>query len=341
MAGTGHGRRTGRPGADPVRPGARLQPGKASPPAVTLPPGAPSPCSGIPLPPGAARFVGSGAARIDDLTLPWSDATRTVLVTPSGGGDPLVVQWGGDGAGIARRIRLARDLARLAPALPVPPVLGGDPRAGIPWLVTQYVPGTPGRALLGTDAEAERLGTAVGNLARALHTVPPAGLRLPRRWADPDRLQAAARGWLARGRDILGADLAGRLGRRIGAIPGALGAAPVFVHGDLAPVNVLLRDGTVVALLDLERARLAHPLYDAAWWTWVIRVHHPERAGSAGDRFLEAAGVGRDRETLERLALLAALQCLEMMAARPRGADPARREWARRVAVAVEGFGSR
>ncbi len=328
-------------------PGRRPRPGMrgttAAPSAPGLPRGAgrareaPSSAS-LPLPPGAARFVGPTAGRVADLTLPWANTTRTVLVRAAGG-KLLVVQWGADRAAIARRIRLARTLARVAPALPVPPVVAGDASAKVPWLATPYVPGTPGRDLLRGDAEAARLGAAVGGLARALRSVPPTGLLLPRRWAEPVRLQTAARDWLARARDALGADLADRLGHRIEAIPAVLDAPPVFAHGDLAPVNVVLRGGEVVALLDLERARLAHPLYDAAWWTWVIRVHHPERAASAGDRFLEAAGLGPDRETLDRLALLAALQCLEMLAARPRGADPVRREWARRVALAVQGFG--
>ena len=290
------------------------------------------------LPPGAERIVGTSVARVDDLSLPWSDATRTMLVTP-GGGEPLVVQWSRDRAGIARRIRLAGALARVAPGLPVPPVLGGDPLAEIPWLVQRHVAGTLGRTLLDAEEDAALLGTAVGGLARKLRAVPVRGLRLPRRWADPDRLQLAARGWLAHGRDVLGADTTLRLGRRIDAIPGALDATPVFAHGDLAPVNVLLREGVVVALLDLERARLAHPLYDAAWWTWIIRIHHPERSGSAGVRFFEAADLGRDPNTLERLSLLAVLQCLEMLATQRRTAVADRREWARRLAVVLEGVG--
>jgi aminoglycoside phosphotransferase (APT) family kinase protein len=56
---------------------------------------------------------------------------------------------------------------------------------------------------------------------------------------------------------------------------------PRFAHGDLAPVNLLVRDGRVAAVLDLDRARLAHPLHDAAWFAWVVSFHHRDVAGAA------------------------------------------------------------
>ena len=75
------------------------------------------------------------------------------------------------------------------------------------------------------------------------------------------------------------------------------GTRPVFAHGDLAPVNVVMDGGAgpgvVVALLDLERARLAHPLFDAAWWSWVVRYHHPSRSPAAGHAFLSERPASR------------------------------------------------
>jgi aminoglycoside phosphotransferase (APT) family kinase protein len=262
-----------------------------------------------------------------------------VLVSPAGGaahGDLVVVQWNADAATISRRLRLGRRLPEIAPRLPLAPVIGGDPDAPTPFLVSRFILGTSGRDLLGDEVAASRLGSAVGALARELRTVPTAGLRLSRRWADPIPLEAAARRWLDDGRLSLGSVTSRRLGRAIERIPVELGhVEPVFAHGDLAPVNVLVRDGAVVALLDLERARLAHPLYDAAWWTWIIQHHHPERTRSAGDAFLAAAGIERDRRTLGLLDLLAVLQCLEMLAGVPVRASAERREWATRVGAAL------
>jgi aminoglycoside phosphotransferase (APT) family kinase protein len=131
--------------------------------------------------------------------------------------------------------------------------------------------------------------------------------------------------------------VARRLGTAIAHLEDDVGTwVPVFAHGDLAPVNLVLRDGRVAAILDLERARLAHPLYDAAWWTWIVRHHHPERGASALGAFREAAGIGTDQATCRSLALLGALACLEVLAGLPRRDAGARREWARRVVGALE-----
>jgi aminoglycoside phosphotransferase (APT) family kinase protein len=109
------------------------------------------------------------------------------------------------------------------------------------------------------------------------------------------------------------------------------GEAPVFAHGDFAPVNVVLRDGKVVALLDFERARIAHPLFDAAGWRWIRRHHHPERWAAAGTAFRATAGLDDSPETTARLDLLAALQCLEMLHRSRARPAATRREWVARL----------
>jgi aminoglycoside phosphotransferase (APT) family kinase protein len=294
---------------------------------------------GFGLPPGVEAVVGARPDAVTDLTLPWAAATRTVLVTPAGAGPDggLVVQWSTDRVAIARRLRLGRRLATVAPGLPIPGIVAGDAAAPVPYVVSRFIPGTPGRALLDDDLSARRLGTAVGTLAGELQTVSVRGLRLSRRWGDPARLVAAAGRWLERARGDIGPEASGRLMERIERLPDALGgSAPVFAHGDLAPVNVVVDGGVVVALLDLERARLAHPLFDAAWWTWIIGHHHPERVASAGGAFLEAAGVGDDPTTQRVLGTLGALQCLEILAGLPARAAATRREWAARVQAALE-----
>ncbi len=147
----------------------------------------------------------------------------------------------------------------------------------------------------------------------------------------------AARGWLADGRTVLGSRPAAALERVLLRVPAALDSVePVFAHGDLAPVNVLLWDGMIVAVLDFERARLAHPLFDAAWWRWIVCHHHPERWEAAGPAFFAAAELTLDRGTLERLDMLAVLQCLEVLHETPHRARAARSEWAARVVEGLE-----
>jgi aminoglycoside phosphotransferase (APT) family kinase protein len=290
---------------------------------------------------GVAAILGQPANVVEELTPPWATATRSALVGPEAAEMRFVVQWSAshrtaDRGAMVRRLRLGREVARLAPWLPVPEVIGGDGRGPTPFVVSRYVPGVSGRELLGDDAGAEIVGAAVGLAARGIARVPTASLRLSRTWSNPDRLGAAARRWLrATGPDV-DARAASRLEGVIERLPESFaGVRPVFVHGDLSPVNVLIRDGVVVALLDLERARLAHPLFDAAWWRWIVRYHHPAAWPAAGGAFFAAAGIEENETTLARLSALAVLQCLEMLASTPRGSSTIRREWANRIVRAL------
>jgi Ser/Thr protein kinase RdoA (MazF antagonist) len=282
-------------------------------------------------------ILGGTESIVEELTSPWTLGTRSVRVAAGVPWRDYMVQWTEsartrDRRAMARRVRLGRDLARRAPWLPLPEVVGGDGGGPVPFLVTRFVNGTPGRELLGDDANAARLGAAAGRVQREMARVPTAGLRLSRTWSDPDLLEPAARRWLAGAGADLDQGEAGRVREAIERVPGAfVGFRPTFAHGDLAPVNVLMRDGAVVALLDLERARLAHPLFDAAWWRWVLRYHHASICPTAVDSFLSAAGVDRGEATPASLDVLAILQCLEVLSAIPASRQGARREWARRI----------
>ena len=70
----------------------------------------------------------------------------------------------------------------------------------------------------------------------------------------------------------------------------------------------------MVGLLDLEFARIADPLFDAAWWGWVVRYHHPARWLHAWPQLLAAAGIADDKETAARIRVIQRLRCLEMIA---------------------------
>jgi aminoglycoside phosphotransferase (APT) family kinase protein len=290
---------------------------------------------------GVAAILGDGASVVEELAESWTVATRTVVVATGAAGPWSIVQWSvSPGAAgrraMGRRLRLGRMVARLAPALPVPQVLGGDADGTTPYVVFRLVAGISGRELLGDDAGAAILGDAIGGVARQLAGIATAGLRLSRTWSDPDRLGAAAGRWLEKAGPSVHAGTARRVRDSIERLPDCFaGVQPVFAHGDLAPVNVLMRDGAVVALLDLERARLAHRLFDAAWLRLIIRCHHPSRWPASAGAFFSAAGIEPDAGTLERLNLLAVLQCLEMLVAAPAGRSEVRRDWADRLVLVL------
>ena len=288
-------------------------------------------------------LLGEPAVEIVDLSSPWTASTRTERVTLADGRRVVIQRAVGGAAAratIGRRIRLGRLLPAIAPWLPVPEVRGGEATGPRPYVVTGFVPGISGRELLADDRGAAQLGRLMGELAAGLARVPTRGLRLDGTWGDPERLAAAADRWLYAGTPALGAGGTRALERLLRRLPSELaGAMPVFAHGDLAPVNILVRYGVVVALLDFERARLAHPLFDAAWWRWIVRHHHPERWEAAGPAFLEAAGLEDSPATARRLDLLAALQCLEILH-RARRAE-ARREWAARLLSVLSWAGNR
>ena len=107
----------------------------------------------------------------------------------------------------------------------------------------------------------------------------------------------------------------------------------VVAHGDLAPVNILVRDDRVVAVLDLDRARPAHREYDAAWFAWVVITHHPELAPDAWRGYAEAAGLpGR---SMRDVSWLWPLQLLERV--REAATVPERDRWLGHLAAALMG----
>jgi aminoglycoside phosphotransferase (APT) family kinase protein len=88
-----------------------------------------------------------------------------------------------------------------------------------------------------------------------------------------------------------------------------------FVHGDLLPVNVIVRGGELAALLDFEFARLADPLLDAGWFHSIVAFHHPLEHRGAWDAFLAASRIDADdpviRDLLRTLPTLRYLEILD------------------------------
>ncbi len=289
-----------------------------------------------------ARLTGSAVVESADVTKPW--ATTRSLVVRLADGRSVVAQWPADPRAFAQRVRLARLLPAVAAGIPVPPLVASDATPGRLLVVTRFVPGSAGDGLLGSDAGARLLGSELGRLSGRLARVPTQGLGLPATWADPARLARDAQAWLARSSDALEAAGVDRVGAAVATESLLLDdhSPSVFAHGDLAPVNVLFQDPgagrdnadrvRIVAVLDFERARIAHRLYDPAWLRWIVRYHHPERWPALWPEFAEAAQIDEaDETTLAKLDLLGTLQCLEELDATPRRRKGTRQEWARRV----------
>lgn len=285
---------------------------------------------------GVEELVGATPIEIADVAAPWGSSTRTQVVTLAGG-ERVVLQRGSRWRGMRRRLRLARLLPSRAPQIPWAELVTGDTSETRSFLLTRFVPGIQGGEMLWHDREAVVLATQMGQLVPALAAVQTAGLRLFSLWGNPERLAVFAARWLARSEPMLGPAAAAEVARMVDLMARRLGGdRPVFAHGDFAPVNAILRDGRIVALLDLERARLAHPLFDAAWWRLMVRCHHPDRWPAAGPAFLSAAGLDPDRRVTEQLDVLAVLQCLEMIGSSQRRSPATRASWAGRLRTVLE-----
>ena len=285
------------------------------------------------------RLLGATPTSVVDITSPWGSGTRTQLLTLARG-EQVVLQRSADRAGMGRRIRLGRELPLRAPALPIASVIAADTRPPMPFAVTRFANGISGAEMLGTDRDAIVLADLMGRLVPLLAAVPTRGLRLSTRWSEPEQLADVARRWLARGKKLLGPDAAADVERLIEEVPGLLGDAPAtFAHGDFAPVNVIVHNAEIVALIDLERARVAHPLFDPAWWRLMVRFHHPQRWAAAASPFFATAGVDWTAHTVAQLDLLAVLQCLELVSSSPRRQPGIGASWAARL-QAVLGWSS-
>jgi aminoglycoside phosphotransferase (APT) family kinase protein len=179
-------------------------------------------------------------------------------------GDDLVVrlprlEWG------ARALALDREwLSRLAPLLPVEipvPIASGAPSAEFPWEWGIY-PWLDG-VHPDCDAEPEPLAAFV----RALHDVrldgaPPARRGRPLGEAQDESTRAALRELDG----VIDVDAASRAWEASLAAPPWTGP-PVWIHGDLLPGNLLVRDGRLTGVIDWGAVGVGDPAVDLipAW----------------------------------------------------------------------------
>ena len=248
-------------------------------------------------------------------------------------GPPVVVQRRRDRSDPTRpRARAIREAVRTT-GLVVPEPSCAPPDRGHAVVVLPFVPGAPAAELLVDAAGAEEVGVLCGRVAARLAGIDRDGLGLPSTWASGERLRAAGRGWVRRCgsslRDRSRVVIDGLLETAAGEIDDSPGR---FAHGDLAPVNILVQRRRAAAILDLDRARVAHPLFDAAWFAWVVAHHHPRIAGAAWRGY--ARGAGLPSQVPAAFAWMQPLQLLERAAtARDRSERDA---WAARLDAALD-----
>ena len=252
-------------------------------------------------------------------------------------GDDLVVRlpWQGDGADAQLRNEHTW-LPVLAPRLPLPvpvPQRLGAPSARYPhpWIVTTWVPGTPAdRApVTSSDAAADVLAAFV----TAMHQPAPAEAPEGRGRGGPlaQVVNAVARQFMFKAMTDACAAVAA-IEQQPAPDPRAVRAiwddavaaprwegAPLWLHGDLHPANVLTADGTLCGVVDFGDLCAGDPALDLAA-AWILL---PDR--EAIDRFRSACPLAADEATWRRArgwAVWRASGSLAIATAGPPGGKP-------------------
>jgi len=229
-------------------------------------------------------------------------------VTTSGT-DPALFRLGGNMVVRMPRIHWAteqadmerRRLPRLAPHLPlaVPEQLAmGEPGEGYPWRWAIY------RWLEGESAidnsAADTVQTAIG-LAQFIHALqaadPTGGLVADvasgGRGAPLAARDADTRDAITRSHDLIDSD-AVTLAWEAALTAPVYGGPPVWIHGDLEPGNLLLRDGRLSAVIDFCCLCLGDPAVDLipAWSIFTGEARAAFRSGLDVDDAAWARGKG-------------------------------------------------
>ncbi|MFI5486790.1 aminoglycoside phosphotransferase family protein [Micromonospora echinaurantiaca] len=193
---------------------------------------------------------------------------------------------------LEREQGIARRVAAHLP-LPVPePLALGEPAEGYPgpWTAYRWIPGEPvGTRILG---DPDRFARDLAGFAAALHAIDTGG----RSWAGHGRggplrdKDGYVRDSLAASTGLVDTARLARLWDR------CLAAAPhdgadVWIHADLMPGNLLVRDGRLAAVIDLETVCVGDPAVDLmpAW-----------NLLSAGARETYRRALGVDDDTWQR-----------------------------------------
>jgi aminoglycoside phosphotransferase (APT) family kinase protein len=259
----------------------------------------------------------------------WGDARATFRVVLADGRVFAARRMARADAAQARQVAATMGVFANAGLPTVPPVLTTTP--GATWLSVPWVEGATGAAWLDEPRRARRMAESMGRIARRIERIPGTDLvAVAPPGHDADH-RARIDAWLATAaleptvRRVVESVVAQRAHDR---------HPSTAMHGDFAPINVIVDDaGEVKALLDFEHARLGPAHADVAWWGWVVRHHHPAAWAAAWPTFCQAAGVdsGVAARDLHALALVG---LLERAATALEGA--ARQRWVERLSEAAQ-----
>jgi len=201
-------------------------------------------------------------------------------------GDGLVIRLPRRTLGANILINEQRWLPALAPRLPLPvpvPVRTGVPGEEYPWpwSIVEFLPGTP--ASDGPPFDPRRAAADLGGFFGALHAPAPPdapanpfrGVPLGQRAANFEQNLASVAGPVDRDAVLAAWETAL-------AVP-AWDRAPVWLHGDPHPANILIRDGAVSAVIDFGDITAGDPASDLslAWMLLPAACHDRFRAAYA------------------------------------------------------------
>lgn len=267
----------------------------------------------------------------DAVRLPWGFRNETWRVELTDKRQLAVTRLADRRSGPLIPARIAAVQPRLVMAgLPVPAIESRATRAGTV-LISPFRIGVPGPDLLDRPSGPAMVGSLLGSAWQKLARADPAGLDLPDLWASPERLARAAAEWLAELHAQLPRGARARLATAIETLPRSAQGWPAgIVHGDLVPANILVANGALVALFDLEFVRLGDRRLDAAWFDWIVWFHHRSIHPVAWEAFQEAGEIELDSATREAVRVLPAIRLLEILHDLQRG-DSARPRWLEHV----------
>lgn len=236
-------------------------------------------------------------------------APRPLVPVASSGTDHALYRLGDDL--LVRLPRLARVvdqverehrwLPRLAPQLPVAiptPVARGSPAAGYPWPWSVYRWLAGENPVAGRIPDAGRLATELAAFVAALHAIDPAGGPPPGagtffRGAPLATRDERTRAALAALRGEIDTKSASAVwGEALRTPPHA--GPPVWIHGDLAPGNLLCVDGRLAAVIDFGGSGVGDPACDliVAWNLFDDAARRVYRSALAVDEATWSRGRG-------------------------------------------------
>lgn len=235
-------------------------------------------------------------------------------------GDELAVRLPRRAAAAVLIVNEQRWLPVVAPRLPLPvpaPVRAGRPALGYPW-PWSVVPFLPGQlAAREPPADPADAAASLGGFLAALHApAPPDAPANPNRGIPLTERAAVVTENLSVLGGLVDRGAVTRAWRAALAAP-AWGGAPVWVHGDLHPANILVRRGRISGVIDFGDITAGDPATDlsVAWMLLPAGCHRAFR-----DAYHAAGGPADSDGIWARArgwALALALACLANSADNP------------------------